>query len=428
MSYETIKSYLLVILIGISVLLSIALWTYQPNYEQFQDPDYVNEVNIGGKEQAKKDLISPSSIIFHDNQRVLGFNEPIDRKELYKSMNSWVMYNVEERESNGMPNERRFMEIIFPTEIPGTIIPSLFTFNDEIDPPNWLFNRIFVTFNSNDSLLKIHFVSTDEEREFIATVEKRDHYELLLDYAVNHSNLIDYTRFGSKEDSFYVPSEELNLTSKTLVISKIQPEKLVNALFRDPSEVTPNVAEGYFTDGQRGMSVSNNNNKIEFINPIQTSSEDAFKINLLEQSIANINEHKGWTNDYVLESISPSQSKVRFRLMYEGLPVYDRNDLTTIEQKWEAQDLYEYNRPLIRLTHEVNSIQKTLPSGMQLMNHIEKENLFDFNDIVDIEVGYELKFLSSASDSMLLEPNWYVKTKGKWELVDIDELIKEGGE
>ena len=428
MSYEGIKAYLLVILIGISVLLSIALWTYQPNYEQFQDPDYVNEVNIGGKEQDKKNLITPSSIVFHDNQRVLGFEEPTERYELYESMNTWLMSSPKERDSVGPPNERKFIEIIFPTAIPGKMIPNLFTFNEDINPPNWLFNRILITFDSNDSSLLVRFISTDGKRELVATIEKKENYDLLLDYAANHTNLIDYTRFRTKEKPFYVPNEGLDLTSKTLVISKIQPEKLVNALFRDPSEVTPNVAEAYFTDGQRGMSVSNNDNRIEFINPIQTSFEDSFKINLLEQSIAKINEHKGWTNDYALEDISTDQNKVEFRLMYDGLPVFDRNHLSTIEQKWEGQELYEYNRSLIRLSYEVNSTPKKLIPGTELMEFIEERELFDLNDIEDIKVGYELKFLPNASDSMLLEPNWYINISGKWELIDIDDLIEEGGE
>src|SRR5699024_5493050 len=157
------------------------------------------------------------------------------------------------------------------------------------DLPNILFNRIYVTFNLDQASLNVHFVSIDESREYIATVEQQEHYELMLDYVVNHKNLIDYTELSSNGDSSYVPNEQLNLTSKTLVISKIAPKKLVNALFREPSQVTPNDAKAYFTDGQRGMNVSNNNSKIEFINPRKTSHEDDLKIALLEQSINNNN-------------------------------------------------------------------------------------------------------------------------------------------
>src|SRR5699024_3364883 len=194
----------------------------------------------------------------------------------------------------------------------------LFAFNDEIDLPNILFNRIYVTFNLDQASLNVHFVSIDESREYIATVEQQEHYELMLDYVVNHKNLINYTELSYNGDSSYVTNEKLNLTSKTLVISKIATEKLVRTIYRDLSQVTTNDEEAYFTDGQRVMNVSNNNSKIEFINPIQTSAEDDFKIDLLEQSIDNINEHKGWTNDYALEDISASQSNVKFRLKYNG--------------------------------------------------------------------------------------------------------------
>src|SRR5690625_6122833 len=83
------------------------------------------------------------------------------------------MYNIEKRQSNGATNDRRYVEIIFPTEIPGETIPNLFAFNDEIDLPNILFNRIYVTFNIDETSLNVHFVSIDESREYIATVEQQ---------------------------------------------------------------------------------------------------------------------------------------------------------------------------------------------------------------------------------------------------------------
>lgn len=428
MSYETVKSYILVILIGVSILLSVALWTYQPSYEQFQDPDYVSEVDIGGKENDKKDLIHPSLITFHDNQRVLGFNKLIDQIDLYESMSDWVMYDLDEDENTGVPQDRYFMEIIYPTPIPADVLSNLFTFNQDITTPDWNFDRMYVTFNRENLSLNIKFVSVDKERELTAAIDKRENYELLLDHAVNHSGLVDYARFGSEDNEFYIPSAEKKLESKTLVISKIQPESLVNALFKNPSQVTPNIAEAYFSDGQRGMSVSNKNNRIEFINPIQTSSQDLSASDLVDRSITSINEHKGWTNDYILERVIPNQGKVRYRLMYDGLPVYDNNNLTIIEQTWRDLELYEYNRPLIRLTHEVDSNKKTLPSGQKLMNYIQEKELFKTDEIENMQFGYELKFLSSASDSMLLSPSWYVKSKGQWQLVDTSEFTKEGGD
>lgn len=428
MSYETVKSYVLVILIGVSVLLSVALWTYQPSYEQFQDPDYVNEVDVGGIEKDKKDLIKPSLIVFHDHDRVLGFDKLTDQTEFYQSMNQWVINDLNENENTGIPQEHQFLEVIYPTLVPVGVLANLFRFNEEIITPDWEFDRMYITFNRENLSLDIKFISVDKDKELTAVIDKRENYDMLLNYAENHPELTDYTRFGNAENEYYIPSGEKKIASKTMVISKIQPENLVNALFRNPSQVTPNVAEAYFTDGQRGMSVSDKNNRIEFINPIQTSSKDLTAIDLLDRSITNINEHKGWTNDYILEQIVPIQSKVKYRLMYDGLPVYDNNNLAIIEQTWRGLELYEYNRPLIRLTHEVDSTIETLPSGYKLINYIKEKELFKLDEIEDMQFGYELKFLSSASDSMLLKPTWYVKIQGQWQLVDLSEFEEEGGE
>ncbi|HLQ83291.1 MAG TPA: two-component system activity regulator YycH [Pseudogracilibacillus sp.] len=428
MTYETVKSYILVILIGLSILLSVALWTYQPNYEQFQNPDYVNEVDIGGEVKEKKDLINPSSIIFHDQQRLLGFENLKDQIELHQSINEWIMYDLEESESRGKPNQEKFVEILYPNPLPIGVASSLFTFNNDIELPDWEFDRIYLSFNVQKSSLEIQIISVDKERELSATIDKRENYDMLFDYAVNHTGLIDYISFDTKNGQIYIPSRDRKLNSKTLVISKIAPEKLVNALFRNPSRVTPNNAEGYFTDGQRGMSVLNNN-KIEFINPIQTNSEEISAINALDQSIIHINEHKGWTNDYILERIISTQSKVRFRLMYKGFPVFDQNNLALIEQRWRNIELYEYNRPLIRLTHEIDSTQTKLPSGQKVINYIQNKSLFNLDDISQMQVGYKLSFLSGTSDNVvLLEPNWYVKNKNQWEFVDLSELTDKGGE
>src|SRR5699024_11402665 len=134
-----------------------------------------------------------------------------DRESFDESMQTREMLNIEVRQSNGSTNDRIYFDIIFPTEIPGYTIPNLFAFNDEIDLTNILFNRIYVTFNIDETSLNVHFVSIDESREYIATVEQQEHYELMLDYVVNHKNLIDYTELSSNGDSSYVPNEQLNL-------------------------------------------------------------------------------------------------------------------------------------------------------------------------------------------------------------------------
>src|SRR5699024_551315 len=92
MKYETAKTFILTILIATSLLLFVAIWSYQPNYEQFQDMSYVSEVDIGGKELTRTELIEPNVIIFDDGNSLYGFNSYGKRSQLFEDISSWVLY------------------------------------------------------------------------------------------------------------------------------------------------------------------------------------------------------------------------------------------------------------------------------------------------------------------------------------------------
>src|SRR5699024_9771139 len=102
--YETIKTFILIILIATSLLLSVGIWSYQPNYEQIQDMSYVNQVDIGGEEMSKSDLIKPSTIIFDDGNSFYGFNNSTKRSQLFEDISSWVLYDFTVTEAQGRPS------------------------------------------------------------------------------------------------------------------------------------------------------------------------------------------------------------------------------------------------------------------------------------------------------------------------------------
>src|SRR5690625_2776612 len=101
MNYETIKTFILVVLVGISFLLSFILWSYQPNYESFYDTSYVSEVDIGGTEKTKNDLVEPVQIVFQNGGQVSSFMNPKDRHLFFNDLTSWVLYDYRESDSRG---------------------------------------------------------------------------------------------------------------------------------------------------------------------------------------------------------------------------------------------------------------------------------------------------------------------------------------
>src|SRR5699024_11001903 len=143
--------------------------------------------------------------------------------------------------------------------------------------------------------------------------------------------LSEYMVFGSGSAPIYIPTHEVEMKARSLAVEIIDSNLLVDALFDIPSLVSANFREGYFTDGQRGMRLLQENRSMEYINPIHSSEEQINVRGLLEQSLMSVNEHKGWTDNYKLVDINTSLNSVRYRMNYDGYPVYNLNNLSTIE-------------------------------------------------------------------------------------------------
>lgn len=431
MKYETVKSFILFVLVGISFLLSFILWSYQPNYESFRDTSYVNEVDIGGNEKTKNELIEPSEIIFRNDEKTTGFMNPIDRQSLYDDIASWELYDYKLMEANGRPDMETFVELIFPTNVPVSLATNAFTFNDDFEPPDWSFERVFITFNDESQSLKFTILSVDGRNQIVATIEKSDTYKLLLSYMENDKLLDEHISFGTPDNPIYLPKEQMSLESKTLVATSIKPESFIDALFSDPSYVTPNLQEAYFTDGQRGMRIVHDGRILEYINPIQSNYERLTPAELIDKSINNINEHKGWTNNYYFENIDNTLNRISYRLYYEGYPVFDRFNLSVIKQEWREQELYQYNRPLVSIGNTLSSKEVELPAGEHVIQLLTYDKNINLENIKDIQIGYSLNYLDDAH-SLTLKPSWYLLYNGEWTIfneADYEhELHVKGGD
>ena len=59
---------------------------------------------------------------------------------------------------------------------------------------------------------------------------------------------------------------------------------------------------------------------------------------------------------------------IKYRLYYDGYPMFDHYSLTMMKQAWKNQVLFEYERPLIQIGNLLNSQEVELPSGEKLLS------------------------------------------------------------
>ncbi|HLR41441.1 MAG TPA: two-component system activity regulator YycH [Virgibacillus sp.] len=422
MKFESVKTFILTILVGLSLLLTFGLWTYQPEHELLNDTSYINEVDIGGIEEAKKDIIEPDHIIFHKDQRYFGYEDPINQQNLYKDMQSWPLYNFHVSEANGAPAHKYQVEVIFPDAIPLDMLHSLFTLDEEEHLPGWSFQHVYITFDQASTSMNIQFLSIDGRKQATAVIDNTDKYNLLWSVMSEPEGLSEYTLFEPADTPIYLPKNQVEMARRSLGVKTIDPNMLVNALFSNPSLVSTNIGEAYYTDGQRGMSVLKEGRSLEFINPIQ-SYEPSNPGDLIDSSITNINEHRGWTDEYKLEAIDRDTNNLCYRMRYEGYPVYNNSGLSIIEQSWRNQELHQYRRPLISLNNSLGGDVVNLKSGSNVIHYLENNAKYEMEKVNDIQVGYHLKYLDNATHSLTLEPAWYMNYNGHWQEIDMGDQV-----
>lgn len=423
MKIETIKSYILSILVLISLLLTFALWNYKPNYSTIKgDQSYVNEIDLGGTEETKRSIIQPSNIVFHKKDKLYGFEDPDDRQYFYKQMEDWTFDDFKTGQLRSLSTDQNFVEIIFPSDMPIEVIKHLFKINSDEQLPSWSFNQMRIMFNQANSTLEVKFISIDNHQQATFSVKDSSVFKSMWSYIKSERDQREYVDFNLEDLSIYLPKEELNAKSRTISVHSINVNLLVDALFYDPSLVNPNSPDGYFSDGQRRIKLLEDRRSMEFAHPMHSTSDRSNVVELLERSLGTINSHKGWTDTYYLETIDQKSNLLRYRMKYDGYPVFNSSDLSIIETELINLELRAYRRPLFNLVNELNSKDVTLPSGEEVIYFLSDNDIFKKEYIKDIQVGYKLTYIDLVSHTLSLDPAWYMNYKGNWIEIRVDQF------
>lgn len=435
MKLETIKTFLLIILIATSLVLTFGMRNYQPDVTNLSD-ESIEEVKLGGTEdETKRTIVRPSEVIFNSNGNFFGFAKSKDREQMYEQMQSWIFTNFATQVTGEREPDNYEIEVIFPDAIPLELFGSIMSFNEEdIFFPEWSFKRLYITFTDTESM-NIEFVSTTGNEKATATVNNPAYYEQMWTFmtSVETDMFLDYTVMDTGKENIYIPSSKLDLKKEAISFEMINPADMRDILFPDPAVVMESTtATGgltYFTDS-RQIRMGANNLGMEYVNPFTENTDPPLTVvSLLNSSITNMNESGGWTGDFKLAELNVYQNLVKYRLHYRGYPVFNsaNSDLSVIVQKWNSQQLEEYRRPLFILKNSLYQSNVDLISAKSLIAKLEKHQSYTLDKIQEIKIGYRLN-MNLEKNAIEMEPAWHVKYDGNWRVPAFSEMSQEGGD
>ncbi|ASS94617.1 YycH family regulatory protein [Peribacillus simplex] len=441
MNFERAKSIILIILVGTSIFLTWSIWTYEPEYDPFEQSSEF--IKIKSDVQIVSDVIKPVSILFHGNGQHFQTSNPVEINEMEKEFSQWRFSGIKEvsvkrlqRKFDDFVHEDGSIEIKFSDDIPIALYKTVLNIRDK-EVPEFSFDRILIKqkdISGKESA--VYFVSYDQEKIYQGMVDSKKLRNFMDSfYRGSYDEHPEYTAetINSKR-TLFVPENPVEINRFEYYIDDLDIGNLKNALFNNPKYVRQepvSVGEEY-TDGTRLMTVNKDNYLISYINPAQKSKLFDSSSDLLQKSIDFINDNAGWEdNNYRFAYMSENEQRVVFRLFVNGYPAFNESGMTEIEQIWGKEEIYSYDRPYFSLDSVLPSEEsgKTLKSGREVLNQLKSKDNIDFKSVEDISIGYRLnKSLDSKLVTLVtLDPTWYYRVGDKWFIVPFEEGGDQSG-
>ncbi len=423
---EQIKSFVLFVLVLLSISLTFSIWTYKPNYDTIEKTN----VNISIEKKLQlTDVLVPYRMVFHENGIWRGTDRSEDMKPIMSQMKNWqvtnlvhVSNNANDSKMNQLLEEDNRFTLFFPGEVPYPIFQSLLP-SIEKKPSNISFNQMIVDWSqlSTNEELTVFFANTTKRQLYKAKIHVKSE-DIFNKQVVNQSYKLErYLAFvRDKESTLYLPAEQSKMMQYTYLISTSSIDRFKNALFANPKIVKSSVDNAsmkeVYTDGVSMLTVNNNERVLDFVNTtasdnLETLEESKLVLNTFEF----INEHGGWTGDFRFDALDYNYNKVLYQLYMQDYPVFTDSHVTStkIVTVWGDNRIARYTRPYYKLVSVPENSAVTIMNGQNVVNKLMESKKVNFNTVKEVRPGYYLTE-SNRPNVFVLKPAWFYLINGKW--------------
>lgn len=434
---EQFKSYLLALLVLLSIIFTLMIWNYKPEYA-FIEETQVNEVMIG-EQKPLQDILKPYRLLFRQNEQFYGTVANDAIHNVYKSLSMWEIHetelirsNLTDTEMNELLRMDNRLALFYNEAIPLQVFNGIVPFNEKA-LPDASFTRLILDWSNVPSTNKLQllFLNTEKRLLLRSTVELPNPVQFMEEVV---SPIPEYhTYFEVERDSLlslYVAQDAMESSQYTYYMDQTSPAIFKNILFSDPSIVQRNTESTQtekYTDATSLMTVDTQNRILNYVYPQAESIAPIPSARLLRDSMDFINDHGGFTADFRLSSMNVGKHVIEYQLFLQGYPIYSPV-ATSIVTTWGENRIFRYRRPYYSIDSGTNitidQTVKQLASGEEIIEYIKDMKEQPFDEIDEVLVGYHLR-QDAKLELFSLEPSWFIISNNEWTRVLPEQL---GGE
>lgn len=438
MNKESIKSATLAVLVLISLFFTWNMWNLQPSYEELQNQTFFESIPISEKPRDLHEVIKPQQLYFHTAENHYSTLDASYLKNLWKEMQDWEYSNErdltnEELQSWIHGKDEANIELRFYDEIPMATFQTMIEWDDETSEII-AFDRIFLNVAKDNEVQKVYFVSYDKLKIVETSVNHPEASHFVTELFSKKEEFQLYFSFDTGQgNEIMLPENNVRLNSFEYVTKEIDGEKFKDALFSNPRIVKQDVdiSKNRYTDGTRELNIFPSLHVVKYVNPTLRETNSIEANVLLEQSIAFLNDHGGWTDEYVLFNLEENDQEIKFILSIQSIPVINSMEdpfgPTMISQRWSQNEIAIYERPLYQLMTDIPSEISTLMSGRKVVELITSDQELDKTKIKNIYIAYELGG-SDSKQVVKVSPVWCIEMKDGTLMKINEDLEQPGGD
>ena len=428
MNKENIKSAALFLLVVTSAVLTIMVWSYQPEFSEI-DTDIERTSNIGpGEPVAFNSIMRAYQLVWVDDtdiqgtieeEAVVGIREYIDGTEItdINVYNSISRLTPSIDEDNG----EEFLIVDYASDMPTKSLFKVLDFTYEGDYPDYSYNRIIV--DLVDEHVTFYLINEDLDRVAVATTNLESSYLKSLLSAHDHlfeeySGVITNQQTSNNKTAIYGPTEPGDMPVENFLYNVFSADAVNNMLFLNDSFETEVSEETYVYEGDTNIATYNSETYAYSYNNLRESlTGNSNPHQTIQNSFHFLNSHIGLDQTHILFDYFPDENNSVFRSSMNGYFVFSDTIPTTMSVKYGQNAVYEYNRPLIRVTARVpGGEDQTLPPLESVRYEIALNENYDLQDVTKITIGYNMAFSTDQNEINVVQytPSWYIKYDGEW--------------
>jgi regulatory protein YycH of two-component signal transduction system YycFG len=433
MNYEHVKTGLLIGLVGLSIILTWQLWTFQPDINFLGESEESERTPLNNQEVKMSDVIKPEQLITHiEGQTSMIWQSTQEFEAFYEMLLEVDLIEGDMLATGPFPkqNVSAGIEVVFPAAIPTDILLAMFEVDrDVFNLPSSEVDRLYLyrDSNENDIAMQLLFAEASRVIEVETTLPVDQFEEMLQGEKIPVTAIHSGTNSSQLHQHVYIPTEPIEARQMTYTTSPIDVNYFINELFNEPNSVRANYADQVesYTDGNRIIQLRNDGEFMDYNNPLFSENQDRSSRHIVQNSYDFINGHGGWSDPYTLSSWSAAdvREEAEYLLHVDGVPVisYEGQSIMRLKVSRIGTQIVSYERPLFDLDNQpVNAIQRVeLPSGEAVLERLEEQEFFDENKLEKVMVGYEMN--KQNVSLVTLEPYWYVLYDDQWQKVKFDQ-------